>query len=470
MKESLLVIGGGIAGLRACLDAAKAGAHVILVEKAPTVGGKMAAVLDEESPSVDLAPGVEIPRMDAIGQREDIELFPLAEVVKLEGEPASGGFNATIRQRARFVTDACTQCNKCRQVCPVVVPNEFDSGMAFRKAIYSPLRNSVPKTYVIDIHSCLNDPPNYLPCQRCVEVCEPHCIDFLMPAEQVFEREAAAVIVAVGYDLPEPGSLRAYGYGTHPDILNSMELERLLASTGPTGGFLEKPSNEEDPQNVLYVLCDTSALTWNYTARHTVRLAYQDVGDITVLYPEPGAVMGKLDPFWHQKGAKGVKLVRGVIESVQPNESNTLHVRYKSAHQGEKVSQDFDLVVLATGIRPNVGLSEMARALEIELSQDGYIKVLETQPNHVATSRPGVYAAGCASGPKDIPASLEEASTAATHALAHIERPVQLAQEKKAEVGAGLIVEGKPIPQEELARRLEQVLWSLVALGEQKRP
>ncbi|KRT65395.1 MAG: methyl-viologen-reducing hydrogenase subunit delta, heterodisulfide reductase subunit A, partial [Candidatus Rokubacteria bacterium CSP1-6] len=167
----------------------------------------------------------------------------------------AGRFSVGIRQRARFVTDECTRCGECVAACPVVLPNEFDAAMAARKAIYTPIPQAVPGPYLVDIRNCLNEPPNYLPCQRCVQACGPKCIDFAMPQTRRVEREVGSIVAAVGYDLMDPFLLKEYGYGSHPDILTSIELERLLTSAGPTGGEIVRPSDGRHPERVLLVLC-----------------------------------------------------------------------------------------------------------------------------------------------------------------------------------------------------------------------
>jgi len=175
MSDSILVIGGGIAGIQASLDLAEAGARVILVEREATIGGVM-AVLDKNFPTLDCSICIEAPKMSEVDLHPNIEILSLAELESITGQ--AGDFEVVIRQRARYVTDACTRCGDCTQVCPESYPNEFDSGMASRKAIYTPLAQSVPGPYLIDIESCLNVPPNYIPCDRCYEACAAKAIDF----------------------------------------------------------------------------------------------------------------------------------------------------------------------------------------------------------------------------------------------------------------------------------------------------
>ena len=233
MSDAVLVIGGGIAGIQASLDMAKGGVRVVLVERAPSIGGVM-AVLDKNFPTLDCSICIEAPKMSEVGLHQNIEVLSPAEVIGIEGE--AGNFTVRVKQKSRYVTDACTRCGECTNVCPVALPNEFDSGMAVRKAIYTPIPQSVPGLYLIDMEHCLNEPPNYIPCDHCQQVCPPGAINFLLPPETIVERQVGAVILATGYDMLDPRKLHEFGYGSHPDTLTALEFERLVNSAGPTGG------------------------------------------------------------------------------------------------------------------------------------------------------------------------------------------------------------------------------------------
>ncbi|MBI4055528.1 MAG: FAD-dependent oxidoreductase [Elusimicrobia bacterium] len=429
-ESSVLIVGGGIAGIQAALDLANAGVRVVMVEKSPSIGGKM-AVLDKNFPTLDCSICIEAPKMSEVGQHKNIEVLALSEVTDLEGGP--GNFRATIRSRPRFVTDGCTRCDLCSQACPVVRSNESDSFMAFRKAVYTPIPQSVPGAYVIDPESCLNRPPNYMPCHRCLEACGPKCIDFEM-TEFVLTREVSAVILATGYDLIAPDSLKEYGYGTHPDILTSMELERLLTSAGPTGGDVVRPSDGRHPKNALLVLCvgsrdrrffkGCSRFCCMYSVKHAFQLMDHGVKDVTVLYMDRRAYGKGFDEFWQRTAEAGAKFVRGRPSSVLPNGDQTVRVVYEDTEGGSLRRQDFDLVVLATAVCPPAGHKRLAQALGVGLGPDGFLNVEEGSTGFLHTSRPGVYVAGCASGPKDIPDSVAEAGAAAALALGHIRERV----------------------------------------------
>ncbi|MEA3307911.1 MAG: FAD-dependent oxidoreductase, partial [Chloroflexota bacterium] len=307
MSNSVLVIGGGIAGIQASLDLAEAGARVVLVEREATIGGVM-AVLDKNFPTLDCSICIEAPKMSEVDLHPNIEIISLAEVAALEGVP--GDFRVTICQRARYVSNECTRCGECTEVCPVVLPNEYDSGMAARKAIYTPIPQSAPGAYLIDMEHCLNEPPNYLPCDRCVQACEAKAIDFLMPQEETLIREVGSVVVAVGYDMFDPRQMQEYGYGTHPDIMTSLEFERLLNSAGPTGGEIVRPSDGEHPRNILFVLCVgsrdrrfqhyCSRFCCMYSIKHAYQVLDHGVDDVTVLYMDIRAYGKGFDGFWER--------------------------------------------------------------------------------------------------------------------------------------------------------------------------
>ena len=427
MSDSVLVIGGGIAGVQAALDLAEAGAKVILVEKGPSIGGKMAA-LDKNFPTLDCSVCIEAPKLSEVGEHPNIEILNNAEVVKVEGE--AGDFQITVRQRAGFVTSECTRCGECEPVCPVVLPNEFDAAMASRKAVYTPFPQAVPGAYNIDIDHCLNEPPNYWPCHRCAEVCPPKCIDFSMPTEQHLQRRAGAIIASAGFDTIDPSLLGQYGYGSHPDVLTAMEFERLLTSAGPTGGEIVRPSDGKHPNSILFVLCVgsrdrrfyryCSRFCCMYSIKHAFQALDHGVKNVTALYMDVRAYGKGFDAFWQRTEQQGAKFIRGRPSSIAP-EGRKLAVRYENTGTGRIESKRVDMVVLATAARPPDGLAELGQTLGLETAGDGFLRAEETHAGLVGSARPGIYLAGCAGGPKDIPDTVAEASAAAAAALAHLD-------------------------------------------------
>lgn len=428
MSDTVLVIGGGIAGIQASLDLAEAGAHVLLVERKPSIGGVM-AVLDKNFPTLDCSICIEAPKMSEVDLHPNIDILSMAEVVSVSGD--AGNFSVQIQQRARYVTDACTRCGECTQVCPVVVANEFDSGMAARKAIYTPIPQSVPGPYLIDLDICLNDPPNYMPCDRCVRACLPGSIDFNMPAVKKIESHAGAIVVAVGYDSFDPHEIKQFGYGTHADILTAMEFERLINSAGPTGGEVLCPSDGRHPHRLLFVLCVgsrddhhrryCSRFCCMYSLKHAYQALDHGVDDVTVMYMDMRSFGKGFDAFRERTIEAGAKLIRSRPASIRPNDSQQIMVAYEDQGTARRVEEPFDMVVLANAVVPSHGLDALAEVLGIEVDQDGFLKAREWEAGLVATTRAGIYAAGCASGPKDIPDSVAEGSGAAAMALTHVQ-------------------------------------------------
>ncbi len=427
MSDTVVVIGGGIAGVQAALDLAEAGARVVLVEKGPSIGGKMAA-LDKNFPTLDCSVCIEAPKLSEVGEHPNIEILTNAEVVSLEGE--AGNFTVTVRQKAGFVTTECTRCGECEVVCPVPQPNEFDAAMATRKAVYTPFPQAIPGAYVIDIDHCLNQPPNYWPCHRCAEVCPPRCIDFSMPAEKTIERQAGAVIVSAGFDSIDASLVHEYGYGSDPDILTALEFERLLTSAGPTGGEIVRPSDGEHPHSILFVLCVgsrdqrfhryCSRFCCMYSIKHAFQALDHGVKDVTVLYMDVRAYGKGFDAFWKRTEAEGARFIRGRPSRITPN-GQGLTVRFEETAEGRIREQNVDMVVLATAVQAPQGLAELGQTLGLEAGEDGFLRAEEAGFGLVGSTRKGVYLAGCSGGPKDIPDTVAEASAAAAASLAHLD-------------------------------------------------
>lgn len=425
-SSTILIIGGGIAGIQGALDAANSGAKVILVEKEATVGGKM-SVLDKNFPTLDCSICIESPKMSDVGLHPNIELLTLSEVQSVKGE--AGNFHVTIRQKPRFVTDVCTRCGECIPVCPQIMRSEFDVGMSARKAIYTPIEQSVPGPYVIDEDNCLNEPPNYLPCNRCMDICGPNAIDFNMKP-RLIERDVASVVVATGFDLLDPHFLSAYGYGEHPDVLTSLELERLLQSSGPSMGEVLKPSDMKHPESVLFILCAgsrdkrfcdyCSRICCMYTIKEAYQLKDHGIKEVDVAYMDIRAYGKGFDEFYDRAKGSGVKFTRGRPATVTPTSAG-LEVAFEDTEgEGVKTRRTYNMVVLATAVIPSRSTQELSKVLGIEVGPDGFFRTLDDSGGFVDSTKPGVYLAGCNSGPKDIPDSVLEAGAAVAKALTYV--------------------------------------------------
>lgn len=457
MTDSILIVGGGIAGLHAALECANAGARAIVVERGPVVGGRLAATMLEPSAIGDRSEGTPTPLFNALTENENIEILTLSELEGIEGRP--GNFTVSIREKARFVTDECTRCKNCHTVCPQVRPNEYDAGLTHRKAIFTPMSHTVPEPWVINIEDCLNTPPNYLPCNRCIEVCDDNAIHFDVALDTVHERQVGAVILAPGFRTEEPNRFVELGYGAHPDVVTSAELQRLLEDPGPTGGFASKPSNEEYPENVLLVLDNPSSFALYIVASQVHQLLQQDVEKVSVLIlsqpTEESEAAAKI-----LSDESGIEVFWGAMFKVDPGEDNVLEVSYEDLSVNRFVRRAHDLVVLCNDVEPPPGLARLAEAAGIELADSGYLAV-NGNGSAVATSRPGIFVAGCGSGAKNIKDSLIEAQAAASEATAQLD-PRLLEAEDAGPSRPTADGQISPDVQNDMRKQLEQLLYALI--------
>ncbi len=478
MSNRVLVIGGGCAGLTAALACTAAGRPVTLVERAPVVGGKLAAALLQDGEVPPELPSLEALRAvcEASEAEAALELLTLAELERLSGD--AGAFQARIRQRARFVTDACTRCNHCPAVCPRVTANEFDAGLTVRKAIHTPLPETLPAPFVIDIETCLNQPPNYLPCQRCVAVCDDRAIDFSQPLESVQERRVSAVILATGLEAGSGEALQEFGYGRYPDVVTAMELQRMLQAPGPSGGFAVRPSDEGYPERVLLVLPEMEVGALQLLSAQLAALAEQGVARLDLLLLL-GVDTAGLEPLRSSASRLGASLCHAAWAGIRASETGELRVTHIDLSSGRSAEQAYDLVVLADPPRPSPGLAELAAALELPLTERGYLQVLAAEPDAgdgtatpretapkadqanpaepaVLTARAGIYAVGGVSGPKPLAAALGEARAGARLALRHGDgaQPTEPAALAATRLYAAQLQPG-----------VERLLESLIALG-----
>jgi len=461
MTDSVLVIGAGVAGMRAALDLARHGIAVVLVEREPVLGGVMASRLCDEEETFSFAHGVEVPKVTQIAAQKNIEVLTMSDVVELSG--TTDAFSTTIHQRNRFVTDACTQCRHCHTVCPQVAPNHFQAGITLRKAIYTPFRGSFPGPYVVDIETCLNNPPNYLPCQRCVEVCGDKAIHFEVPLERKLTREIGAVVLATGFAVEGSSEPDKHGYGSHPDIMTYMELEQLIAPTGPSGGFVEKLSNSSSPVNVLYVMDDASRFAVGCAAAQCDKLIEQDINNVVVLHPPKTKEGDSFGEFWRHVAKRDSVLVEGIVERVTPIEDELLRVRYKETTQPLSTTENYDMVVFTTPAKASPHFDETAKVLGIEHNGSGFVKAGQAIGGVNATTQPGIYVAGCASGLKDVTETIAESKSAAIHSMRHVSvRRPENADEPAITGHTGVMINGKWQTDDQIRKHIEAVLTSLL--------
>ncbi len=413
-----LVIGGGIAGITAALDLANSGIPVVLVEKSPTIGGKM-AMLAETFPTLDCAQCILTPKMAEVARHPNIKLYTLSEVIDVEGYV--GNYRVRILKHPRKVDpDKCTVCSFCERVCPVKVPNEFNRGLNTRKAIYIPFPQAVPSAYVIDTEHCTK-------CGLCVKVCPVQAIN-LDEKEEIIEEEVGAIIVATGYDLYPGEKLREYGYGKYKNVIDSLQFERILSSNGPTGGELVRPSDGKPIKEIVFIQCAgqrdqnhlpyCSKICCMYTAKHVLLFKEQvPDGKPYVFYIDIRAAGKGYEEFVKRvQEETGAVYIRGRVSRVYEDEDGKVVVEGVDTLTGENITIKADLVVLALGIVPSLD-PDLASKLKIPQDEHGFAQEVHPKLRPVEISTSGIFIAGAVQGPKDISETVVQASAAAAKAL-----------------------------------------------------
>jgi len=448
VTKRALVIGGGVAGIRAALDMANAGFPVVLVEREPSLGGNMAR-LSETFPTLDCSQCILTPLMVEASRHPDIEILTHSEVEQVGG--FVGNFKVRIRQNPSFVrAEDCTACGDCVPACPEPVPSEFDMGLSWRKAIYIPFPQAVPSTFTLDADRCLNAKLDsetgfrVLACVRCSDACKPNAIDFDMQAE-VVERQVGAIVVATGYRLKHGDPAAECGYGLHPDVMDGLEFERLLSASGPSGGEIRRPSDGKVPEEVVFIQCVgsrdpvhgvsyCSKICCMYTAKHVLLLKHKfhDVR-VTVFFLDVRAGGKGYEEFVQRvTEEERVLYIRGRVSQVVPR-NGKLMVHGVDTLSGQAVHLTADMVVLALPTAPNRS-EELASTLRIAADSHGFFQELHPKLRPVETLTAGVYLAGAAQGPKDIPEAVCQASAAASKTMELLSHPMLQREPTTAEI------------------------------------
>ncbi len=430
ITKRALVVGGGVAGIQAALDIADAGYEVILVEREPSIGGKMAG-LSETFPTLDCSQCILTPRMVEVGTHPNIKLHTYSEVENVDGYV--GNFEVTIRKKARYVDiDKCSGCGDCWRVCPLKKnPSEFDFGMGYRPAIYVPFPQAVPARPVIDKTVCARLVRNG--CGLCEKKCTRGAINF-KDEDKLIKEQVGAVVVATGYKLYDIGKAQAngklsgygeYGYGKYKDVIDSLQFERLVSASGPTNGVLKRPSDGAEPKTVVFIACVgsrdnakgmayCSKICCMYTAKHTMLYRHKVHGGVAhVFYMDIRAGGKGYDEFVRRAIEQdGAKYHRGRVSKIT-EENGKLIVRGADTLAGIPVTIEADMVVLASAMLPADGVAELAQKLNVGYDENGFL--LESHPKlrPVETNAAGVFIAGACHAPKDIPESVAQASAAA---------------------------------------------------------
>jgi heterodisulfide reductase subunit A len=423
VTRKALVIGGGVAGIQAALDLADTGYKVYLVEKSPSIGGKMAQ-LDKTFPTMDCSICILAPKMSDVGKHPNIELLTNSEVTEVGGY--IGNFEVKVLKKPRYITKECTACGDCIDVCPVEVPNEFDVGLTWRKAIYIPFPQGVPARYLIDEKSCIGLGENT--CAKCKEVCGPDAINFNEKIEEV-ELKVGTIIVATGLDVYDPTVLTEYGYIRFPNTITSLEFERLINAGGPTGGRLVRPSDLHIPEKVAFIQCIGSrsqnkgnSYCSNVCCMNTIKDAllikehWPDV-KIYVFYIDIRAFGKGFEDLFRRAKEAGVIFIRGLpAEIIEDKKSHNLWLVGENTLEKKIYTVNVGMVVLSVGLKPRDDSDKVQQLLRLSKTSDGFFMEAHPKLKPVDTPTGGVFLAGCAESPKDIKDSVTQASAAAARA------------------------------------------------------
>jgi len=421
INRSALVIGGGVAGIQAALDLADTGYEVYLVEREASIGGRMAQI-DKTFPTMDCSICILAPKMSDAGHHPNIELLTNSEVVDVSGY--IGNFRVKVLKKPRYVTDDCSACGECPEVCPVIAPNEFDAGLALRHAIYTPFAQAVPSTYIIDMENCLNK-EGVIVCDKCIKACDREAVNFEMKPETV-ELEVGTIVVATGADVFDPSSLPNYGYGKHPDVITSLEFERLINAGGPSGGHLIRPSDMQIPKRVAFIQCVGSRseknerlYCSNVCCMNTIKDSllikehWPDT-EIYVFYIDIRAYGKGFEDLYRRAKGEGVCFIRGLpAEILEDRVNHNLWLIGENTLQNELYKMNADMVVLSVGLEPQKDSEIVQRLLTLSRTQDGFFMEAHPKLRPVDAATGGIFFAGCAEGPKDIKDSVTQASAAA---------------------------------------------------------
>ena len=420
LEMDVLVVGGGIAGMQSSLDLADQGFKVALVEKSPSVGGKMIG-LSKVFPTLDCASCITTPKMSSVAHHDNIHLMTYSEVQSLTRH--NGGFTAQVLRKPRYVVEEdCTGCRSCEAACPLDVPdkdNEF--GRTAHHAIYVPFATAVPQKALLDIDQCLF-------CGKCMLACPTGCIDFDQQPATV-EVHAGAVILATGYETTPLEGKKEYGAGKVRNVIDGRMMERLLAPTGPYGRVL-RPSDGKQPSSIAYVQCAGSRdLTQgvSYCSRVCCMYAIKQamllsgtlpMADITIYYMDIRTFGKGYEQFYQNAKAMGIEFVKGKVACISQDADQNPIVRVELIDDGSRVvERQHDLVVLSTGMIPGVNTLDL---FDVPTAGDGFVAIPSCNVAPAVTAREGIFATGTATGPMDIVDSIMTAGAAAAEAAAYL--------------------------------------------------
>ena len=426
-----LIVGAGIGGMQAALDIANAGYEVLLVERLPSIGGRMAQ-LSETFPTLDCAQCILTPRTVEVGHHERIRLHTYSEVEAIEGKV--GDFRVRIRRHAAYVDwTICNGCGLCQEKCPTetessCIEDEFERGVGTRKAIYTLSPQAVPNKPVIDRENCLRFQTGGARCGVCERICPVGAIRYDQE-DTIVEEQVGAVILSPGYEIYGLEHMPEYGAGRVPDVIDALTFERILSSSGPTAGQIRRPSDGRIPRQVVFIQCAgsrdpeqhlpyCSKICCMYTAKQAILYRHRvHAGQAYVFYIDIRAAGKGYDEFVQRAiERENVVYLRGKVSRVF-RQGDQVQVWGADTLSNRQVQIDADLVVVAPALRPHPETRRLAEMLGLTTDEYGWLRPLDANTHPTETVRPGIYLAGAGAGPKDIPETVAHASGAAAQVL-----------------------------------------------------
>jgi heterodisulfide reductase subunit A len=423
-STGVLVIGGGVAGIQAALDLAESDIKVYLVERSPCIGGRMAQ-LDKTFPTNDCSMCILSPKLVEVGRHPNIELLTYSEVLELNGTP--GDFSVKIKKHPRYVDiNKCIGCGLCAEKCPSKVPNEFDMKIVNRKAIYVPFPQGVPLKYTIDAEYC-----KYLlngKCGVCKKICPAEAIDYEQQ-EEIVDLNVGSIIYSPGFEQVNPTQKSEYGWEKFDNVVTGLEFERMMSASGPFEGHIKRFSDSEPPKKIAFLQCvgsrDSqigksycSTICCMYSTKEAIiTKEHMPDSEISIFFMDMRAMGKEFDDYYTRAQDKyGIKYIRFRVQGLIETDDKNLVIHYQE--NGEVITEEFDLAVLAMGMQPTEEAKQVCKILGIELNHYDFCKTSTFTP--LETTQPGIFTVGAISGPKDIPDSVAQASGAAAKAGAYV--------------------------------------------------
>jgi len=414
---NVVVIGAGITGIQAALDIAGHGIHVHLIEREPSIGGHMAQ-LDKTFPTNDCSMCILSPKMVDVARHPYITVHTCTEVESIEGEV--GHFKVILKKHPRYIDEvACTGCGDCIEICPVEVYNRFDAGIGVRKAIYKPHPQVVPDIVIKDPEHCIE-------CGLCYDSCGPGAV-LRDDDEKTIEIGAASILITTGYAVFDAGRKSQFGHLILPDVVTSLELERMINASGPTGGKIKRLSDGRIPESMVFVQCVgsrdmtigrpwCSCVCCMQALKNAMLIKEKNPQmDIIICYMDIRSYGKGYEEYFERAKALGIRFLRGMPSDVLADR-NGMILQVEDSETGEVQVLHPGLVVLSVGIGPSDKTAGIASKLGIPVEESGFIRPVNDAVDTVGTIRPGIYVAGTATAPRDIPDSVASGESAAMRA------------------------------------------------------